>query len=134
VSERAKQVIDEVIAELRQKGYVVTPPPPPQPVNHCAVCGISKDEDSEPLIPVDISINPGEEGASYVTRWYCDEDLETLAYQLIRYGLGSHHHGSTTLVEADTEVCGGYGKCTLYNGEDGMQEVYRGGSLDARPT
>ena len=43
---------------------------------------------------------------------------------LVALGFGSHHHGSTTLVEADTNECGGYGECTLYEDVDGMEEVY----------
>jgi hypothetical protein len=105
----------------------------PPPLNHCAVCGIDEDTHMQnagwPLTPVTVAVNRQEEGASYVTRWYCEDHMDDLSQTLLEYGLGSHHHGSTTMVEADPDVCGGYGECTLYEEADGMEEVYRGGPL-----
>lgn len=122
---------DQARQLLERAGYRVTSPPPPPPVNHCAMCGmtdnISRDEFGAPLIPVEVRVNEGEEGASYVTRWFCENDFEGLMEPLLKFGLGSHHHGSTTLLTDETK-CGGYGVCTRYpdRASSGMEEIYHG--------
>lgn len=109
---------------LMNAGYRLIEPAPPKPVRHCANCGVAEDKDNYGfplLIDVRVEVHDGEEGWSDVTRFYCDECIGKVADTLSGLGLGSHHHGSTTFVEADTRACGGYGTCDLY----GMaQEVY----------
>lgn len=113
---------------LEDAGYTVTDPPEPEPENRCAACGKTdrenRDEGFGDLIDFRMLVHEGEEGFSDVTRFFCDADLGWIAQVLVELGFGSHHHGSTTFVEADTSECGGYGECMLYEDVDGMEEVY----------
>jgi hypothetical protein len=129
--------IKGAIARLRGQGYEVSPPPLPLPVAHCAICGIGEDENREiyggPLIPVQLLVNTGEEGFSDVKRFYCDEHIDDVRNAVLPLGLGSHRHGSTTIVESDPSVCGGYGKCPHFDPESEYGEVYYDGPLHAGP-
>ena len=113
---------------LEDAGYSVQEPPEPAPEHRCAVCGKTDQENRDGfgggLIDFQVIVHAGEEGASYVTRFFCDEHMQDVGDVLVKLGFGSHHHGSTTFVEADTSECGGYGECTLYTDVDGMEEVY----------
>lgn len=113
---------------LEFEGFTVKDPPPPPPVHHCAVCGKTDEDNYDdgfgPLVDFRLVVSDGEEGFSDVTRYFCQEHMVKVADALVELGLGSHHHGSTTFVEADTEECGGYGECKRYEEFDDMREVY----------
>lgn len=128
----------QAVQKLVALGYTVTPPRPPLPIAHCAICGISEDEQDEtygwPLLPIQVIVNSGEEGFSDVKRFYCGEHSDDVINALLPLGLGSHRHGSTTLVESDPAVCGGYGKCPYFKPDEAVYgEVYYDGPLHAGP-
>lgn len=133
-SQHSDSLIGQAVSYLTARGYTIVPPVRPDPVDHCAICGMTGDENSETfggwLIEVTLQVDVGEEGGSEVTRFYCDEHVDDVRNAVLPLGLGSHRHGSTTLIEADTSVCGGYGTCTHFP-EDGYKEVYHDGPLRA---
>jgi hypothetical protein len=120
----------EATRKLAALGYQVTPPSPPLPVAHCALCGLTEEENRKwygsGLVPVELIVNSGEEGFSDVKRFYCDEHIDDVRNAVLMLGLGSHRHGSTTFIEADPTICGGYGKCKFFDPEH-TEEIYYNG-------
>lgn len=87
----------------------------------CSKCGISEsDSDIGYLIPIEVIVNPGEEGHSQVRMFLCNEDAIPILDTITKLGFVMHHHGSTCLLE-DEDCIGAkeYGICpTPWDSDD----------------
>lgn len=89
----------------------------------CSKCGVSEsDSDIGYLIPVEVIVNPDEEGHSDIRMFLCNEDAIPVLDTIAKLGFVMHHHGSTCLLEDEDCIGNDYfGTCpTPWNYDDGF--------------
>lgn len=68
----------------------------PDPADACSVCGTTEDMH---LVPITVTVAPGEEGYAQITMLLCDQHLSIKMLQLLNLGFMDHNHGGIDYLE-----------------------------------